>query len=253
MTWDAYLEGFHAARPGITEAILRRSVRGGREGAGDPYCWLAGAVPAHGRVLDLGCGSGPLCRVLTGRQYIGLDLSGAELGAARQAGAGPLLRASAAAIPLPDRAADIVACSMTLMVTTPLPRVLAEITRVLRPGGLVVATVPAAGPLRASDRIITAGLVAALGRVPGYPAGDEPSRLPSRLNRAGLRVIADERARFGYPVRDHADADRLLASLYLPGLAPARYRLAQAWVRQLVVFRAEFPVPLRRITAIRGY
>lgn len=174
VTWDAYLEGFHAARPGITEAILRRSVRGGREGAGDPYCWLAGAVPAHGRVLDLGCGSGPLCRVLTGRQYIGLDLSGAELGAARQAGAGPLLRASAAAIPLPDRAADIVACSMTLMVTTPLPRVLAEITRVLRPGGLVVATVPAAGPLRASDRIITAGLVAALGRVPGYPAGDEP-------------------------------------------------------------------------------
>jgi hypothetical protein len=212
VTWDAYLERFHAARPGITEAILRRSVRGDREGAGDPYCWLAGAVPAHGRVLDLGCGSGPL----------------------------------------PDRAADIVACSMTLMVTTLLPRVLAEITRVLRPGGLVVATVPAAGPLRARDRIITAGLVAALGRVPGYPAGDEPSQLPFRLNRAGLRAIADERARFGYPVRDHADADRLLASLYLPGLAPARYRLAQAWVRQLVVFRAEFPVPLRRITAIRG-
>lgn len=25
MTWDGYLEGFHAARPGITESVLRRA------------------------------------------------------------------------------------------------------------------------------------------------------------------------------------------------------------------------------------
>lgn len=81
MPWDTYLDSFHAARPGITEGVLRRS----RDDAGDPYRWLAGAVPRHGRVLDLGCGSGPLLRELAGRQYAGLDASGAELAAAMPA------------------------------------------------------------------------------------------------------------------------------------------------------------------------
>ncbi|MGH3189131.1 MAG: class I SAM-dependent methyltransferase [Streptosporangiaceae bacterium] len=247
MAWDAYLNSFHAERPGITEAILRRSRHAGPDDAGDPYRWLADAVPGPGPVLDLGCGSGPLFRELPGRQYAGLDASGAELAAARRAGARPLLRARAPAIPLRDASVDAVACSMSLMVITPLPQVLAEISRVLRPGGVLAATVPAGGPLRAGDRIISAGLVAALGRVPGYPAAPAPHRLPG----AGLRVIADERRRFGYRMHGRADADRLLASLYLPGLSPRRYQLARAWLRLLAVFRLEFPVPLRRIIAER--
>ena len=61
------------------------------------------------------------------------------------------------AIPLRDASVDVVVCSMSLLVTTPLPQVIAAITRVLRPGGLLAATIPAAGPLRPADRVAVAG------------------------------------------------------------------------------------------------
>ena len=93
--------------------------------------------------------------------------------------------------------------------------------------------------------------LAALGRSPGYPAGAALRRLPALLTLAGLRVEGDERRRFGYPAREPADADAFLSSLYLPGLAPGRYRLARAYLRLLTVFRPELPVPLRRIIAAR--
>jgi SAM-dependent methyltransferase len=246
VTWDAYLDSFHAERPGITEAVLRRA----RDGGTDPYAWLAAAaVPGRARVLDLGCGSGPLLPQLAGRSWIGLDGSTAELAAARDARARPLLRARAAAIPLRDASVDVVACSMSLMVTTPLPLVLAEIARVLRPGGLLVATIPAAGPLRGRDRMIVAGLLAALGRAPAYPAGSALPRIPALLARHGLRVVADDWRRFGYRLHGPADAGRFLDSLYLPGLPARRYRLARAYLRLLAGCRLEMPVPLRRIIA----
>lgn len=95
VSWDGYLESFHAERPGITEAVLRRA----RADGTDPYDWLAEVVPPRGRVLDLGCGSAPLFRALEGRSWIGLDTSKAELAAARAAGARPLLRARASRDP----------------------------------------------------------------------------------------------------------------------------------------------------------
>jgi SAM-dependent methyltransferase len=245
MTWDEYVEGFHAARPGITESVLRRA----RDRGTDPYGWLAEAVPPRGRVLDLGCGSAPLFRMLAGRSWIGLDTSGAELAAARAAGAGPLLRARASAIPLRDASVDAVTCSMSLMVATPLPQVIAEIARVLRPGGLLAATIPAAGPLRPADRAAVAGLIAPLGRAPAYPAGPGTARIPALLAECGLRVTADSRRRFGCRLRGPADAGRLLSSLYLPGTSAARRRIALGYLRFLVLFRGEMPVPLRRITA----
>lgn len=247
MTWDGYLEGFHAARPGITESVLRRA----RDGGTDPYGWLAEVVPPGGRVLDLGCGSAPLFRMLAGRSWIGLDTSGAELAAARAARAGPLLRASAAAIPLRDASVDMVACSMSLMVATPVPRVIAEIARVLRPGGLLAATIPAAGPLRPADRAAVAGLIAALGRAPAYPAGRGMAHIPALLAGHGLPVTGDSRRRFGCRLRSTADADRFLSSLYLPGVPASRCRLARGYLRFLARLGYEMPVPLRRVTAER--
>ena len=247
MTWDGYLDNFHTSRPGITEAVLRRA----RDGGTGPYAWLAAAVPGTGRVLDLGCGSGPLARELAGRPWIGLDGSAAELAAAGEAGARPLLRASASAIPLRDASVDTVACSMSLMVMTPLPRVLDEVTRVLRPGGLLVAMIPATGPLRWRDRLIVTGLLAALGQAPAYPAGSATARIPALVGRHGLRLAADDRRRFGYPMSGPADADRFLDSLYLPGLPAARHRRGRAYLRLLAGRGLQMPVPLRRIIAER--
>ncbi|HET9970557.1 MAG TPA: class I SAM-dependent methyltransferase [Streptosporangiaceae bacterium] len=247
MTWDRYLEAFHAERPGITESVLRRA----RDGGSDPYEWLAEVVPPPGRVLDLGCGSAPLFRLLAGRSWIGLDTSAAELAAARAAGAGPLLRAPASAIPLRDASVDVVVCSMSLMVTTPLLPVIAEITRVLRPGGLLAATIPATGPLLPLDLVAVAGLIAALGRAPAYPAGRDAPRIPALLAGHGLRVTSDSRRRFGYRLCLAAGADQFLSALYLPGTPAARCRLARGYLRFLALLRYEMPVPLRRITAER--
>lgn len=135
---------------------------------------------------------------------------------------------------------------------TPLPQVIVEITRVLRPGGVLAATIPAAWPLLPLDRVAITGLIAMLGHAPAYPAGRDTSRIPSLLSTHGLRVTADGRRRFGYRLSGTADADQLLSSLYLPGTPATRRRLSRGYLRFLALLRYEMPVPLRRITAQRG-
>jgi SAM-dependent methyltransferase len=183
--------------------------------------------------------------------YVGIDLSAAELAVARRRGAERLVRASAAALPLASGSVDVVVCSMALQVLTPLPAVLAEIARVLKPGGRLVATVPDRGPLRVADVPVLAGLLAALGRGLGYPNDNLLARLPALPSAVGLRLVADERQRFDYRLADAGDADLFLASLYLPDLPAYRYRAASAFLRSLARFGAHLPVPVRRVVASR--
>lgn len=77
--WRAYLAGFHAESPGITEAVLARS----RHGRSTPYDWLAEEVPGDARVLDLACGNGALRPQLSPRRYLGVDNVAAGFEAAR--------------------------------------------------------------------------------------------------------------------------------------------------------------------------
>lgn len=243
MEWADYLRLFHTARPGITEAVLAR-------GSDTAYQWLAETIPDGATVLDLGCGSAPLWPILTTPpvRYLGLDTARAELAGARARGA-PVLHASAAAIPLAAGHIDVVACSMSLHVLAPLPAVLAEIRRVLIPGGHLVATIPARHPLRSTDRPIAGGLLAALGRRLTYPNDPALRDLASHLHHAGLRLSIDRHRRFGYRLHTRADADQLLASLYLPDLPATRYRTARRYLHTLARLRTEFPIPIRRITA----
>lgn len=245
--WPQYLAGFHAQRAGITEQVLSQA-RGAR---GDPYDWLAAVVPQPARVLDLACGNAPLWPRLPGRSYVGIDVSAAELVAARRRGALTVICASAGALPLPDASVDVVVCSMAAQVLTPLPEVLAETARVLVPGGRLVATVPDRGPLQPADLAVLAPLLAALGRRLGYPNDAGLRRLPGLCAGAGLRLVADVRRRFAYRLVDRAAADRFLASLYLPDLPAARYQAARALLRALAHAPVSLPVPIRRIIATR--
>jgi ubiquinone/menaquinone biosynthesis C-methylase UbiE len=94
--------------------------------------------------LDLGCGEGHNTRLLAGlgARMMGLDISGRFLRAARDAerrerqGIG-YVQASGDRIPLAGGSADFVTAFMSLMDMPNLPGVLAEVHRVLRPGGFL--------------------------------------------------------------------------------------------------------------------
>lgn len=243
--WTGYLARFHHQRAGITERVLSRCRD--RHGA-TPYDWLAELAGDRAVVLDLACGSAPLWPRLAGRRYLGVDRSAAELTAAAARGAGPLVRADAAALPVPDRSVRLVVCAMALMLLEPLPRALAEIGRVLAGGGRLVAIVPARGPLTARDAPVAAGLVAAAGRL-SYPNDAALAAPTPLLAAAGLRLVEDRARRFGYQLTTTAAADALLDSLYLPGVPDRRVRMARAYLRSLARVRATVPVPIRRLVA----
>lgn len=114
------------------------------------------------RLLDVGCGEGrhTLSAWLEHEVHaVGLDLSARDLQTAAQrrgefegrAPAGSrveFLRASALAMPFPDASFDVVICSEVLEHIHDHRGVLAEIHRVLKPGGRFVASVPRAWPER---------------------------------------------------------------------------------------------------------
>ncbi|MCG3168507.1 MAG: Ubiquinone biosynthesis O-methyltransferase [Pseudomonadales bacterium] len=116
------------------------------------------------RVLDLGCGEGrhAIAAWLKTRAHcVGVDLSLRDVGAAaakadgfrstlpadpdRSVGFGC---ADALALPFADHCFDVVICSEVLEHIGPYRAVLAEIRRVLKPGGLLVASVPRYWPER---------------------------------------------------------------------------------------------------------
>lgn len=103
------------------------------------------ALPAPGRqTLDLGCGEGRLTRDLRGlgHRAIGVDSSRSLIAAAREADPdGDYLHADAAALPFEDGWADLVVAFMALMDMDNMPGAVAEIGRVLEPGGRLVAAV----------------------------------------------------------------------------------------------------------------
>lgn len=243
--WSAYLAAFHAERPGITETVLAHA----HDDAGrNPYTWAAEAVAEIGTVLDLACGSAPMAVHLPGRRYLGLDQSAAELAAA--AGAGHrTVRGDAARLPLSTASVDAVVISMALMLL-PLDAALAEIARVLRPGGVLVATVPSSSPLPVRDWLRYARLCTAL-RHPGlhYPNDEQLSDAERVLAAVGLRLHTDERAAFTCELPTPAIADDLLASLYLPDVAPGRMDAGQRVVRRWV--GSSITAPLRRLVATR--
>jgi SAM-dependent methyltransferase len=241
--WRTYLASFHDERAGITEQVLDHA----RDEAGQtPYDWAAAAVPADALVVDLACGSGPMAHHLDTRRYVGLDLSLAELRAAR---AKPLAIAQADArrLPLRDSTADAVVMSMALMLV-PLKETLAEVKRVLRPGGIFVATLPHNRPMPPGDWLRYARLCLAL-RHPGlsYPSSRSLADAAAAFESAGLTLQEDDERAFACRIADSDVADQLLASLYLPDVAEDRMRSGRKVVRKWI--GTDLTTPMRRFVA----
>ena len=99
------------------------------------------ALPAGSLVADLACGTGDLCRELDrqGHFGVGFDFSMGMLRAATSdtADGSPLVNADALELPLPDGALDGATCGFALRNLTAVPPLLAELARVLRPGGRI--------------------------------------------------------------------------------------------------------------------
>jgi len=122
---ERFLRAFHDARPGSTARALERA------GSYDRL-----AARCTGRVLELACGDGPLLARVPGA--IGIDLSPGELALARERGC-QAVEGRAQALPFADGSFDTVACHLAFMLFDDVERVVAELRRVLAPGGRFVA------------------------------------------------------------------------------------------------------------------
>jgi SAM-dependent methyltransferase len=162
-------------------------------------------VPAGGRVLDAGCGQGrhafALCR--GGSNVVALDSNGNDLtevetmfAAMRQAGEVPegtwarTLRGDVRALPFSDGAFDAVILAEVLEHISEDTQVIAEVARILRPGGVLAVTVPRWWPERVCWALSDAYHQVDGGHVRIYRRG----RLLTRLRAAALIPVGHHHA-----------------------------------------------------------
>lgn len=125
------------------------------------------AIGSDKRVLDLGCRSGALTRhFLEGNEVVGLDVDRAALAKAEALGIEPVEANVEEPLPFADGSFDAVVAG-ELLEHLQLPEaLLAEARRVLRPGGVLVGSVPNAFRLQSRLRFLR-----------GRPPEDDPTHL----------------------------------------------------------------------------
>ncbi|AXE39539.1 class I SAM-dependent methyltransferase [Acidipropionibacterium virtanenii] len=248
--WPDYLARFHEERPGVIQEVIGRC----RAGQRNPYAWLARSVSrTAGVVVDVCCGAGALSREIANGQrlVIGVERNDSELGLAEHGG-GQIewVHGSEDALPLADSSVDAVVTSMG-MVTTPDPRVLvAEASRVLRPGGVFACMAPTVRPVPVSMLRTVLELTARVGSTPSFPGALE-LRMNDLLAECGLHKVEDARSCYTYSVSGISDADLLIGAMYLPGSTRARRRSARNWLVRRAAGRGpvDIAVPMRRVVA----
>jgi ubiquinone/menaquinone biosynthesis C-methylase UbiE len=153
VTPDQLLRAYHARYPGATALAFA----GGRtEDGRSSYQLLADLPRAGDRVLDLGCGDGHLLELLIGRgcrELVGIDMSPEELARAAQRPAlrgVRLVEARAHELPLPAGSFDWAVSHLAFMLMSEVEAVVAELARVVRPGGRFAALV-GGGPADGED------------------------------------------------------------------------------------------------------
>lgn len=118
------------------------ATRGGMERGRRLAVVIAGLLPARGPLLEVGVGTGTVSAGLAelGRDMVGVDLSLPMLAVARERLPGRI--AAADALRLPVRTGSVAGACLVhvLHLVADVPQTLAEVARVLRPGGTLVAT-----------------------------------------------------------------------------------------------------------------
>jgi SAM-dependent methyltransferase len=106
--------------------------------------WLLSHVAARERVLDLGCGAGEFAAALAthGAQPVALDAAPEAVRRARARGVDARVIAPDVDLPFTDGSFDVVWVGETLEHLVDPVGTLHEVRRVLRPGGLLLATTP---------------------------------------------------------------------------------------------------------------
>lgn len=155
----------------------------------------AAGLPNARRVLEVGCGTGAVLSTLTmpvGSLLAGLDIDRDALALARQhAPAAQLAAGDAHTLPYPDACFDIAVCHFVLLWVSEPAQALAEMRRVVRRGGAVLAL---AEP-DYSQRTDAPNELIALGQAQTEALrarGADPAvggRLPALFAAAGLQLV----------------------------------------------------------------
>jgi len=124
---------------------------------------------------------------------------------------------------------------------------------VLRPGGVLAGIAPALRPLAPRDLRTLTSINARLRTKPQFPGPVELTGFARVLAGVGMRAMEDARERYVFDIRSRADAELMMAALYLPSTRMVRVEravdyLADRLDRQEVV---EVAIPMRRIVAIK--
>jgi SAM-dependent methyltransferase len=197
-------------------------------------CRLFAEIDLPEPVLDVGCGDGTFVRALApATAWAGVDPDAKSVRAADRLGAYRLLAvAEGARLPFPDAAFGAVVSNSTLEHIPEVEPVLAEMYRVLRPGGTLVVTFPSELFYDYHFGTIVLSLLGPLAgayrrwvrRVARVHHADPPEVWRERLERLGLTV---ERWRYYFSRRSTAAMD---LGHYVSAPSLLTHRLLGRWV-----------------------
>ena len=165
----------------------------------------AAHLQAGERVLDVACGTGVIARLAAEQvgptgSVTGLDLAPDMIDVAKSTPAPPSPHiewhvSDAASLPLPDASRDVVLCQMGLMFMEDRPAALAEMRRVLAPGGRVVVNTP--GTIQPVFELLEQAIIEHIspelgGFVRAVFSMHDPDALARLLQDAGFRDVSAE-------------------------------------------------------------